>query len=50
VPATWSASRTRPLCAYPEVAIYKGHGDVEQAASWACRRPAHAGHDADHDD
>lgn len=28
---------TRPLCAYPKVARYKGSGDVNDAASWACR-------------
>lgn len=36
VPASWSPSRTRPLCPYPKVARYKGEGDVEQAASWVC--------------
>jgi len=47
VPASWAPDRTRPLCAYPEVAQYKGHGDVERAANWTCRR---SGHDHDHDD
>jgi feruloyl esterase len=37
VPASWSAARTRPLCAYPTVATYNGSGDVEQAASFTCR-------------
>lgn len=37
LPATWSATRTRPLCPYPMVARYKS-GDVEQAASFACER------------
>jgi feruloyl esterase len=36
VPATWSPTRTRPLCPYPQVARYSGTGDVEQAASWRC--------------
>jgi feruloyl esterase len=36
VPAGWSATRTRPLCPYPKVAVYRG-GDVESAASFACR-------------
>jgi feruloyl esterase len=51
VPADWSATRTRPLCAYPAVAVYKGRGDVEQAASWTCRTPkGHGrGHDRGHD-
>ena len=29
--------RTRPLCAYPQVAVYKGTGDVNDAASFECR-------------
>jgi Tannase and feruloyl esterase len=28
--------RTRPLCPYPQVAIYKGSGSVDEAASFAC--------------
>lgn len=36
VPTTWSASRTRPLCPYPRVAVYTG-GDPESAASFSCR-------------
>ena len=38
VPASWSARRTRPLCPYPQVAVYTG-GDAESAASFACRAP-----------
>jgi hypothetical protein len=37
VPAGWAADRTRPLCPYPAVAHYDGHGDVERASSWSCR-------------
>lgn len=37
LPADWSATRSRPLCAYPAIARYKG-GDVEKAASFACER------------
>jgi feruloyl esterase len=37
VPTAWSAARTRPLCAYPKVATYKGSGDVEQAANFTCQ-------------
>jgi Tannase and feruloyl esterase len=37
VPATWSPGRTRPLCPFPSVARYKGHGDIEQASSFSCR-------------
>ncbi len=29
--------RTRPLCAYPKVATYKGVGSIEDAASFECR-------------
>jgi feruloyl esterase len=31
--------RTRPLCAYPEVAKYKGSGSTDDAANFACVRP-----------
>ncbi|ALK96798.1 esterase [Massilia sp. WF1] len=37
VPANWLASRTRPLCAYPKVARYKGSGSVDDAASFSCQ-------------
>lgn len=36
VPADWSATRTRPLCAYPKVARYKGWGSLESASSFVC--------------
>lgn len=36
VPASWSASRTRLLCPYPQVARYHG-GDPESATSFGCR-------------
>ena len=49
--------RTRPLCPYPEYARYKGHGNVEDAASFVCVAPrdddhGHHGHDGHdrHDD
>jgi feruloyl esterase len=35
--------RLRPLCAYPKVAVYKGTGDTNDAASFACRDPAAPG-------
>ncbi|HZZ05229.1 tannase/feruloyl esterase family alpha/beta hydrolase [Paraburkholderia sp.] len=35
VPADWGAARTRPLCAYPKVARYRGGGD-NAASSFAC--------------
>ncbi len=31
------AGRTRPLCAYPKVATYRGSGSVDDAASFACK-------------
>jgi feruloyl esterase len=31
--------RTRPLCAYPEVAKYKGSGSTDEAANFACAQP-----------
>lgn len=50
VPASWSPERTRPLCPFPSVARYRGHGDVEQAGSWVCRGPDRGGHRRDRDD
>ncbi|RKR28499.1 feruloyl esterase [Acidovorax sp. 93] len=37
LPASWSANRTRPLCAYPKVARYNGTGDIESASSFSCK-------------
>ena len=37
VPAGWAANRTRPLCPYPRVARYRGHGDLELASSFTCQ-------------
>jgi sugar phosphate isomerase/epimerase len=37
LPAAWSASRTRPLCAYPKVARYLGSGSIESADNFACQ-------------
>jgi feruloyl esterase len=31
--------RTRPVCAYPEIARYKGSGSVDDAANFSCTRP-----------
>src|SRR5438093_8565644 len=31
---------TRPLCAYPQYAEYKGTVDLKNAANWACKAPA----------
>jgi feruloyl esterase len=33
-----AVTQTRPICLYPEVAAYKGRGDVAAASSFACRR------------
>ena len=32
---------TRPLCPYPQVAQYRGSGDVNDASSFACAAPSH---------
>ncbi|MBV7543588.1 tannase/feruloyl esterase family alpha/beta hydrolase [Acidovorax sp. sic0104] len=37
VPASWAANRTRPLCAYPQVARYNGTGDINSASSFSCK-------------
>jgi feruloyl esterase len=34
--------RTRPLCPYPQVAVYKGSGSIDEAASFACRQESNA--------
>jgi len=31
--------RTRPLCAYPQVAKYKGSGSIDDAANFSCKAP-----------
>jgi hypothetical protein len=31
--------RTRPLCAYPQVARYQGSGSIDDAANFSCVRP-----------
>jgi feruloyl esterase len=38
VPSDWSIDRTRPLCAYPAVPVYK-RGDIEDASSFSCVTP-----------
>ena len=32
--------RTRPLCAYPQFAVYKGSGSIDDGANFECRTPA----------
>ena len=36
-PPSRTPQRKRPLCPYPEVAVYKGSGDARDASSFACR-------------
>ena len=36
LPSDWAADRTRPLCAYPLIARYKGQGDSEKAENFSC--------------
>jgi feruloyl esterase len=33
-----AVDRTRPLCAYPQHAIYKGSGSLDDAANFRCGR------------
>jgi feruloyl esterase len=37
LPGSWSPKRTRPLCAYPSVATYKGSGSAEDAQNFICK-------------
>jgi hypothetical protein len=37
--ADGKVSRSRPLCAYPQVARYKGAGSTDDAANFACVKP-----------
>jgi hypothetical protein len=37
LPKEWSPTRTRPLCAYPSVAKYKGNGSIEDAVNFSCQ-------------
>lgn len=34
-----TVTMTRPLCAYPKVAAYTGHGNTNRAANFVCRLP-----------
>ena len=44
--------RTRPLCAFPKVAVYRGTGSTDDAANFECSKPRRErhGHDDDDDD
>jgi feruloyl esterase len=46
---TAGIERTRPLCAYPRVAVYKGHGSTNDEANFECRKPRSEKHDGKHD-
>ena len=37
--ANGAVTRTRPLCAYPKVATYKGSGSTDSAENFACQAP-----------
>jgi feruloyl esterase len=34
-----AVDRTRPLCAYPQMAVYKGIGSINDASSFSCKLP-----------
>jgi len=31
--------RTRPICAYPQIAAYSGTGSIDEAANFVCKSP-----------
>jgi feruloyl esterase len=35
--AAGAVTRSRPLCAYPQRAVYNGSGSIDDAASFVCR-------------
>jgi feruloyl esterase len=37
--ANGTVTRTRPLCAYPAVAVYRGQGSTDSADNFTCRAP-----------
>ena len=39
------AGRTRPLCPYPQQAVYKGKGSIDDAANFVCAAPKQADDD-----
>jgi feruloyl esterase len=40
--------RTRPLCVYPKVAVYKGEGSTDAAENFVCRTPREEKHGHHH--
>ena len=41
-------TRTRPICAYPQVARYVGSGSIDDAANFVCREPRERHRHDDH--
>jgi feruloyl esterase len=39
LPSGWAANRSRPLCAYPKIAVYKGSGSLDDAGNFSCQNP-----------
>ena len=39
IDANGTATMTRPVCPYPQVAVYDGQGDPNGEASFACANP-----------
>jgi feruloyl esterase len=33
------AERTRPLCPYPQTAVYRGSGSTDEAVNFVCKLP-----------
>ena len=46
---TAAVVRTRPLCPYPQIARYSGHGSTDVAANFVCADPDRRAHDDDDD-
>jgi feruloyl esterase len=42
--------RTRPLCAYPKVAVYDGRGSTDDASNFRCSEPRHGHHQSHGED
>jgi feruloyl esterase len=50
VDATGAVTFTRPLCPYPQEAVYKGHGATTNAANFACRVVGRDDHEGEGDE
>lgn len=37
MPVSEAVDRTRPICAYPAVATYKGSGSIDDGANFTCK-------------